>query len=681
MNTTEIKRALEAALLCTPEPLSMPQLRKLFDDEYNADLLRPLLDEIALDWAEQPVELVTVASGWRFQSRPEYAVFINRLTPEKAPRYSRAVMETLAIIAYRQPVTRGDIEEIRGVSVSSQIVKTLEERGWIDVVGHKEVPGRPALFGTTKQFLDDLSLRSVQELPPIDEMGDGEAVDFFNQQIDGEDAAQAPATDAAADADESGAQVEAGAETEASAEGEAGAVAEVEADRMADASADAPTDTTGTDTDAADTGFSMAGVGVAALAVAEGDEIAGSADADATDADTNSDAHADVAGSGAMIAADEAAPQAGLEQESEVQIEEPVSDNALAQREQESVERGETAGDVDNPVTALIDEPEGDATADTLFAEVAEVAEGVAGDVTDDAAVEAAAEPEGAGVDALPGETAETTSDAAIAQADGELADGEPGDVDMAGEADGVIDGDMADQARQQVEPMLAADADSVAPFTDSPEPVDTVAMSDTGDIVEHDNSVSAAEAADVVAPMRADGDTEAGHASEPPSGSGESAGAESELSADVDLSVNANPDAPSVSTELDELDELAALSEAVARVDVSAARVAVPPPPDGFSSDNDVVAGGEGAAMEDPELAPQVGFDAIQDALSEAALLTSNESDGDSAAPVTGTEQVQSSASELADANAVADTDSVTDTESETDSERESLANTMESK
>ena len=651
MNTTEIKRALEAALLCTPEPLSMPQLRKLFDDEYNADLLRPLLDEIALDWAEQPVELVTVASGWRFQSRPEYAVFINRLTPEKAPRYSRAVMETLAIIAYRQPVTRGDIEEIRGVSVSSQIVKTLEERGWIDVVGHKEVPGRPALFGTTKQFLDDLSLRSVQELPPIDEMGDGEAVDFFNQQIDGEDAAQAPATDAAADADESGAQVEAGAETEASAEGEAGAVAEVEADRMA------------------------------ALAVAEGDEIAGSADADATDADTNSDAHADVAGSGAMIAADEAAPQAGLEQESEVQIEEPVSDNALAQREQESVERGETAGDVDNPVTALIDEPEGDATADTLFAEVAEVAEGVAGDVTDDAAVEAAAEPEGAGVDALPGETAETTSDAAIAQADGELADGEPGDVDMAGEADGVIDGDMADQARQQVEPMLAADADSVAPFTDSPEPVDTVAMSDTGDIVEHDNSVSAAEAADVVAPMRADGDTEAGHASEPPSGSGESAGAESELSADVDLSVNANPDAPSVSAELDELDELAALSEAVARVDVSAARVAVPPPPDGFSSDNDVVAGGEGAAMEDPELAPQVGFDAIQDALSEAALLTSNESDGDSAAPVTGTEQVQSSASELADANAVADTDSVTDTESETDSERESLANTMESK
>ena len=183
MNTIEIKNVLEAALLCSSEPLSMTQLRKLFDDEFNAELLRPLLDELSLDWADRSVELVSVASGWRFQSKPQYATFINRLSPEKAPRYSRAVMETLAIIAYRQPVTRGDIEEIRGVSVGSQIIKTLEDRGWIDVIGHKEVLGRPALFATTRQFLDDLNLLSIKELPPIDEMGGDDAADFFNQQV------------------------------------------------------------------------------------------------------------------------------------------------------------------------------------------------------------------------------------------------------------------------------------------------------------------------------------------------------------------------------------------------------------------------------------------------------------------------------------------------------------------
>lgn len=183
MNTIEIKNVLEAALLCSSEPLSMTQLRKLFNDEFNAELLRPLLDELALDWDDRSVELAAVASGWRFQSKPQYAMFINRLTPEKAPKYSRAAMETLAIIAYRQPVTRGDIEEIRGVSVGSQIVKTLEDRGWIDVIGHKEVPGRPALFATTKQFLDDLNLLSIKELPPIDEMAGEESVDFFGQQV------------------------------------------------------------------------------------------------------------------------------------------------------------------------------------------------------------------------------------------------------------------------------------------------------------------------------------------------------------------------------------------------------------------------------------------------------------------------------------------------------------------
>lgn len=168
MDKTEIKRVLEAALLCADAPLSLAELKRMFEPDTSAESLRALLDEIAVEWRDRAVQLVAVASGWRFQSRPEYAAFLNRLVPEKAPRYSRAVMETLAIIAYRQPVTRGDIEEIRGVSVSAQIIKALEERGWIDVIGHKEVLGRPALFGTTKRFLDDLGLRTLKELPPID---------------------------------------------------------------------------------------------------------------------------------------------------------------------------------------------------------------------------------------------------------------------------------------------------------------------------------------------------------------------------------------------------------------------------------------------------------------------------------------------------------------------------------
>ncbi|MEZ5661403.1 MAG: SMC-Scp complex subunit ScpB [Burkholderiaceae bacterium] len=174
MNTDEVKRVLEAALLCADEPLSMNTLKRLFDGEFGAELLQPLLNDIAADWADRPVQLVAVASGWRFQTRPEYAPFLSRLSVERAPRYSRATMETLAIIAYRQPVTRGEIEEIRGVSVSSQIIKSLEERGWIEVVGHKEVIGRPALLATTTQFLDDLGLRTLEELPPI-EAGDEEA--------------------------------------------------------------------------------------------------------------------------------------------------------------------------------------------------------------------------------------------------------------------------------------------------------------------------------------------------------------------------------------------------------------------------------------------------------------------------------------------------------------------------
>jgi len=167
---TDAKRILEAALLASPEPLSMADLRRLFDDELAVDTVKNLLAELRSDWEGRAVELASLASGWRFQTRPEFRPFAEKLQPEKPPRYSRAVMETLAIIAYRQPVTRGDIEDIRGVTVSTQIVQTLEARGWIDIVGHRETPGRPALYATTKTFLDDLGLRSLQELPPLEEI-------------------------------------------------------------------------------------------------------------------------------------------------------------------------------------------------------------------------------------------------------------------------------------------------------------------------------------------------------------------------------------------------------------------------------------------------------------------------------------------------------------------------------
>jgi len=166
----EIKSIIETALLVSQEPLNLHQLGKLFDEEVGAEILRKLLDELRHDWSGRGVELVSVAGGWRFQSRPEYQKYLDRLNPEKPPRYSRAVLETLAIIAYRQPVTRGDIEEVRGVAVSTQVIRMLEERGWIDAVGHREVPGRPALFATTRKFLDDLNLRSLNELPPLEEL-------------------------------------------------------------------------------------------------------------------------------------------------------------------------------------------------------------------------------------------------------------------------------------------------------------------------------------------------------------------------------------------------------------------------------------------------------------------------------------------------------------------------------
>ena len=165
-----MKRVLEAALLSTAEPLTVQQLKRLFGGELDADSLRKILDEIREEWADRAVELTAVASGWRFRVRPDYQRYLDRISSEKPPRYSRAVLETLAIIAYRQPVTRGDIEDIRGVAVSPPTLKALEERGWIDVVGHRETPGRPALFATTRKFLDDLNLRSLEELPALEEL-------------------------------------------------------------------------------------------------------------------------------------------------------------------------------------------------------------------------------------------------------------------------------------------------------------------------------------------------------------------------------------------------------------------------------------------------------------------------------------------------------------------------------
>jgi segregation and condensation protein B len=167
MNTADAKRVLETALICTQQPLTVRELRVLFNDELGADTLKDLLAQLQDDWAQRGVELVCVASGWRFQSRPEMREYLDRLHPEKPPKYSRAALETLAIIAYRQPVTRGDMEDIRGVTINTQILKQLEDRGWIEVIGHREAVGRPALYATTRHFLDDLGLASLDQLPEL----------------------------------------------------------------------------------------------------------------------------------------------------------------------------------------------------------------------------------------------------------------------------------------------------------------------------------------------------------------------------------------------------------------------------------------------------------------------------------------------------------------------------------
>ncbi|MCP3657548.1 MULTISPECIES: SMC-Scp complex subunit ScpB [Herbaspirillum] len=224
MNIAEAKKVLETALLCTHEPLSINDLKKLYVDpeseessDINAEMIRQMLDELRTEWADKGVEVVSLSTGWRFQSRKEMKVYLERLNPEKPPKYTRATLETLAIIAYRQPVTRGDIEEIRGVAVNTQTIRMLEDRGWIESIGHRDVPGRPALFATTRKFLDDLGLSSLEELPPLQQVSGeaaaqgallelqalegGVAALAEAEQEEGEDAGAAEALDSAATAE------------------------------------------------------------------------------------------------------------------------------------------------------------------------------------------------------------------------------------------------------------------------------------------------------------------------------------------------------------------------------------------------------------------------------------------------------------------------------------------------
>ena len=213
MNTVDAKRVLETALICAPQPATLRELRSLFDDVLGSDTIKDLLLDLQKDWALKGVELVQVASGWRFQSRPEMRVYLDKLHPEKPPKYTRATLETLAIIAYRQPVTRGDIEDIRGVTVNSLIIKQLEDRGWIEVIGPRETVGRPALFATTRQFLDDLGLQSLDQLPMLEET---QAQQSLFKALDGEEGAEAPAVEGQA----AEVPADAGADAELAGQGE-----------------------------------------------------------------------------------------------------------------------------------------------------------------------------------------------------------------------------------------------------------------------------------------------------------------------------------------------------------------------------------------------------------------------------------------------------------------------------
>jgi segregation and condensation protein B len=254
MNDSEATLVLETALLCASQPMPRSELRKLFPDDDAMDNARldNLLQGLQEAWGDRGLELVSLAGGWRFQSRPNMQRYLERLSPEKPPKYSRAVLETLAIVAWRQPVTRGDIEDIRGVTVSSQIVKALEDRGWIEVIGHRDAPGRPALFGTTRQFLDDLGLRALDELPPLEASGAMAALEGLDLSGAGPAPADdaevaAPAASAPPDDEHDAAtpavgDVEANPGTGADADGAAGSAAEADVGADADADADANSD-------------------------------------------------------------------------------------------------------------------------------------------------------------------------------------------------------------------------------------------------------------------------------------------------------------------------------------------------------------------------------------------------------------------------------------------------------
>ena len=243
MNSQDAKRVLETALICASQPLPLRDMRVLFADELGPDTLRSLLDELTREWEGRGVELVALASGWRLQSRPEMREFLDRLNPEKPPKYSRAVLETLAIIAYRQPVTRGDIEDIRGVTVASQIIKQLEDRGWVEAIGYRESPGRPALFATTRQFLDDLGLASLEQLPLLDGGGLGG---------DGAALAEALAVQPTLLDPQASLGLEADAQTEAQAEAQAETEVDRTVDPQVDPEAGAPTESAAEDVTAAD---------------------------------------------------------------------------------------------------------------------------------------------------------------------------------------------------------------------------------------------------------------------------------------------------------------------------------------------------------------------------------------------------------------------------------------------
>ena len=232
MTSADAKRILETALICAQQPLPLRELQALFAGELGPDTLKALLLELQDDWAQRGVELVAVASGWRFQSRPELREYLDRLHPEKPPRYTRATLETLAIIAYRQPVTRGDMEDIRGVTINSQLLKQLEDRGWVEVIGHRETVGRPGLYATTRQFLDDLGLQSLDQLPALQDAG--EQMPGMFDALGAEGPAQAPA-----------AEPQAAPDGAAEPEPEPTAVAEALASDAVAPASDAPVDAAG----------------------------------------------------------------------------------------------------------------------------------------------------------------------------------------------------------------------------------------------------------------------------------------------------------------------------------------------------------------------------------------------------------------------------------------------------